>query len=328
MLKQLEKSSRKKTVARALLLAAFLPLVSGQSPAQQETSSSISVIPNATLKIPDLGIELVQLSAGKFVMGSPKSDELRYTDEPAQVEIALTQPFWIARTEVTQAQWQALMGNNPSLAKKAGLSAPVENVTWEDAAAFCAKLTERERAAGRLPAGYRFSLPTEAQWESACRAGTSGPHAGALDDVAWYSRNGGISPHPVGQKQANAWGLFDMHGNVWEWTADWYRESVVGRGGDGVDPAGALTSTRRVLRGGAFNMPDAAARSSYRLRVEPETKKMTIGFRVALVIPVTPKPEPAAPPRRRPETPPPPAENANQKLDETPVRPVTIPDKA
>jgi formylglycine-generating enzyme required for sulfatase activity len=249
--------------------------------------------------VPGVGIELVKIPAGKFAMGSPKSDPLRYTDEPVQVEITLTKDFWLGKTEVTQGQWEALMGNNPSAAKKTGPTAPVESVTWEDAMAFCAKLTERERAAGRLPEGYVYSLPTEPQWEYACRAGTVGTHAGKLDDVAWYSRNGGISPHPVAQKQPNAWGLFDMHGNVWEWTADWYRESVIGRGGDGIDPAGAVQGTLRVLRGGAFNMPDAAARSSYRLRLEPETKKITIGFRLALVVPLAPKPEAPAPPRRR-----------------------------
>ncbi|MEO7415123.1 MAG: formylglycine-generating enzyme family protein [Opitutaceae bacterium] len=284
--------------------------------------------------VPELGIELVKLDAGKFVMGSPRSDIMRFTDEPTQVEIGLSKDFWIGKTEVTQRQWEALMGNNPSVARKAGPEAPVEFVSWEEATAFCAKLTARERAAGRLPEGYVYSLPTEAQWEYACRAGTTEAHAGNLDEMAWYSRNAGIHPHPVAQKQPNAWGIYDMHGNVWEWTADWYRASVVGGRGrgpagggappagtpagsapgaggaadDATDPAGAVEGTLRVLRGGAYNMPDAAARSAYRLRLEPETKLKTIGFRVALIVPVAPKPEPAGGGRRRVGPPPVPAD--------------------
>jgi formylglycine-generating enzyme required for sulfatase activity len=166
----------------------------------------------------------------------------------------------------------------------------VENVSWEDAMAFCQKLNERLGSVGRLPPGYSFTLPTEAQWEYACRAGAGGMFAGDLNAMAWYAKNSADATvrgklgmvHPVGQKAANAWGLHDMHGNVWEWCLDWYGAYP---GGAAIDPTGPLTGPDRILRGGAWNMDAAHCRSAFRYWFSPTDRTMngTIGFRLALV---------------------------------------------
>ena len=172
--------------------------------------------------VPDLGIEMVYIRPGTFMMGSPNSEEGRFDDEGPQTQVTLSQGFWLGKSEVTQGQWDALVGSDFSSFK--GADRPVEQVSWDDATQFCRKLTERERAAGRLQDGYEYTLPTEAQWEYACREGMTGGDAGLgdLDKVGWYDKNSGNATHPVAQKHANVWGLFDMHGNVWEWCRDWY----------------------------------------------------------------------------------------------------------
>ena len=164
-------------------------------------------------------------------MGSPNDEVDRKLDEGPQTEVTLTQDFWLGKTEVTQLQWEAIMENNPSSFK--GENHPVETVTWYVVMEFCRKLTERERAAGRLDEGHEYTLPTEAQWEYACRAGTTtrfsfgdDPEYSQLGDYGWFSENpltgsSGNSlnrTHDVGGKLANPWGLYDMHGNVWEWS--------------------------------------------------------------------------------------------------------------
>jgi formylglycine-generating enzyme required for sulfatase activity len=173
------------------------------------------------------------------------------------------------------------MGANPSYFKNAGANAPVEGVSWDDAQEYCRKLTERERAAGRLPAGYEYSLPTEAQWEYACRAGTTGPYAGNgdLSSMGWYDDNSGSTTHPVGQKQANAWGLYDMHGNVWEWCHDWYGSYP---GGAVTDPTGASSGSYRVGRGGSWNLDAGFCRSALRIILDPSNRFINLGFRLAL----------------------------------------------
>jgi formylglycine-generating enzyme required for sulfatase activity len=211
-------------------------------------------------------------------MGSPYSESGRRDDEDEH-EVTLKRPFWLGRTPVTQAQYEAVMGVNPARFKGQGADLPVESVSWDDAMAFCRKLTERERAAGRLPAGHVYTLPTEAQREYACRAGTRGRYAGDLNAIAWFSGNSGEKPQPVARKQPNAWGLYDMQGNVWEWCRDWYgrypTEPVS-------DPTGPARGSTRVYRGGAWFHSADLCRSAHRYRMEPDYRGSLLGFRVAL----------------------------------------------
>ncbi len=228
----------------------------------------------------DTGIKLVQIPAGTFLMGSPPDEAGRSNNEGPQTRVTLTKDFYLGATDVTQGQYEAVMGTNPSYFKAAGPDAPVENVTWDEAMAFCQKLTERERAAGRLPDGYIFTLPTEAQWEYACRAGTTGPYAGDLDTMAWYVQNSSKTTHPVGAKQPNAWGLFDMHGEVWEWILDWYGDYP---GGSVTDPTGPTSGTNRVHRGGSWSNAAVDCRSADRHGdLASDRRSHSLGFRVAL----------------------------------------------
>jgi formylglycine-generating enzyme required for sulfatase activity len=228
----------------------------------------------------DTGIKLVRIPAGTFLMGSPVDETGRANNEGPQTRVTLTKDFFLGATDVTQGQYESVMGTNPSFFKAAGQDAPVENVSWEDAMAFCQKLSERERAAGRLPDGYALTLPTEAQWEYACRAGTTGPYAGDLDAMAWYAQNSGKTTHPVGAKQPNAWGLYDMHGNVWEWVLDWYGDYP---GGAVTNPAGPATGTDRVHRGGSWSNAAADCRSADRHGdLASNRSSHSLGFRVAL----------------------------------------------
>ncbi len=223
------------------------------------------------------GIKLVKIPAGMFLMGSPPDEAGRAANEGPQTKVTLTKVFFLGATDVTQAQWTALMGNNPSVFK--GDTQPVERVSWSDVMGFCEKLNARERAAGRLPAGYVYTLPTEAQWEYACRAGTSTPHAGDLDALAWYSPNSGNTTHPVATKQPNAWGLYDMNGNVSQWCLDRFGSYP---GGAVTDPVGPTSGSARILRGGGWNGDSAACRSAARVSTAPNVRYNREGFRLAL----------------------------------------------
>jgi formylglycine-generating enzyme required for sulfatase activity len=237
-----------------------------------------------------VGLELIAIQPGSFTMGSPASERHREGDE-AQHQVTISQPFWIAKHEVTQGQYQALMGINPAEPKHGvGADCPVYNVTWNDAINFCAKLTEIERAAGRLPAGYEYTLPTEAQWEYACRAGTTTSYnnnknitgeeiSRGLGDVCWYEYNSRDRVHPVGQKQPNAWGLYDMHGNVSEWCWDWYAGYTAGAV---TDPTGPNMGSERVKRGGSYDSDADDCRAAAREDEEPFDASDSGGFRVAL----------------------------------------------
>ncbi len=227
----------------------------------------------------DPGITLVAIPAGTFLMGSPTDEADRGDDEGPQTRVTLTEDFFLGATDVTQGQYEAVMGTNPSDFKTAGKNAPVENVSWDNAVAFCQKLNQRERATGRLPSGYTFTLPTEAQWEYACRAGTTGAYAGDPAEMAWYGDNSGGTTHPVGTKRPNAWGLYDMTGNVYQWCLDWYGKYP---GGNVTDWAGPATGRARVLRGGSWYYTEAYCRSAYR-DFDPGFIGNILGFRVALV---------------------------------------------
>ena len=255
---------------------------------------------NMTIPLSDkVDLDMIWINPGTFTMGSPE-DELGRSGDEDQHQVTLTQGYWLGKFEVTQAQYEAVMGTNPSNWKGADL--PVEQVSWNDAMDFCAKLTAIEKAAGRLPEGYEYTLPTEAQWEYACRAGTttalnSGKNLSdeaqcpEMDSVGWYDGNSDEMTHPVGQKQPNAWGLYDMHGNVWEWCLDWYEEdyptSAV------TDPTGPDTGSKRIIRGGTWYYYAIICRSAYRNYSTPDYSDNDYGFRVALapsniIIPLTP----------------------------------------
>ena len=226
-----------------------------------------------TIPVSALGLKLIKIAPGSFAMGSTNGER----DEEPVTQVTISQPYWLGATEVTQGQWEAVMGTNPSRFKGANL--PVETVSYDEALAFCRKVTEQERAAGRLPEGYEYTLPTEAQWEYACRAGTTGNYAGNLDAMAWYIGNGGSTTHAVGGKQANGWGLYDMHGNVWEWCLDWYGNYA---GGRVTDPRGASSGSNRVYRGGGWFNSASFCRAARRINGSPGGRVDDLGFRLAL----------------------------------------------
>lgn len=171
----------------------------------------------------DLGngvkMEMISVPAGTFVMGSPAGEDGQYADERPQRRVTISNDFWMGKHEVTQAQWQRVMGENPSCFTDAGASAPVESVSWDDCQEFLRKLNLLVAGISNGPAATGFRLPTEAEWEYACRAGSTTRFAGGdeeddLDRMAWYLDNSDETTHPAGKKKGNAWGLQDMHGNV------------------------------------------------------------------------------------------------------------------
>ena len=218
---------------------------------------------------------------GKLMMGSPKNETGRYSDEGPQHEVTITRGFWLGETPVTQAQWQAVMGNNPSQFK--GEDRPVEQVNWHECVAFAGKLNEA------LP-GLFATLPTEAQWEYACRAGSQSAYHQAspcspvveknppLEKLGWFADNSGHETHPVKQKLANTWGLYDLHGNVWEWCRDDMRPYT---DAPQRDPVGPLEGARRVVRGGSWSGRARFCRAAYRFRWEPGDRWVNQGFRLA-----------------------------------------------
>lgn len=226
-----------------------------------------------------LNLELIWIEPGSFQMGSPPEEPNRNKAESPVRRVTLTKGFWLGKTEVTQAQYEALTGTNPSRFLTVGKKAPVDRVSWLDAMEFCQKLTDRERAAGRLPADYIYTLPTEAQWEYAFRAGTTGAYPGNPDAMAWHDQNSGETTHPVGLKEPNAWGLYDMSGNVLEWCLDWYGDYP--RGAQ-TDPAGPDSGYFRMARGGSWRMAIHVGRSAARAGGSPARRDYTLGFRLAL----------------------------------------------
>ena len=243
-----------------------------------EVSTNTSEAIAKTFTITDLSMEMLWVKPGTFEMGSPSSEKDREDDETLHT-VTLTQGFHLGKHEVTQSQWEKVMGSNPS--KYKGADRPVEQVSWTDVTSFCAKLTASEQAAGRLPAGMTYQLPTEAQWEYACRAGTK--TALSFGDVL-TSAPANISAGrgetmDVGKYAANTWGFHDMHGNVHEWCSDWYGDYPTGAVSDPVGPA---DGSYRILRGGSRNLTGYSARSALRLSPEPAYSNSSIGFRLSL----------------------------------------------
>jgi formylglycine-generating enzyme required for sulfatase activity len=276
-------------------------------------------------------LEMAWIPPGSFTMGSPSSEALRHADESPQTLVTLTKGFWLGITHVTIGQWKAVMGRdvreqllhvidddalydlggkrqtkryymNFSRAQAAEYLAnetvdlPMYFVSWDDAMEFCRRLNALEHAAGRLPAGYEYNLPTEAQWEYAARAGTnSSIYREPLGEIAWYDANSAVGyrgkgfkvasgatggPRAVAGKRPNHWGLYDMAGNLWQWCRDWYGPYP---GGEATDPAGAASGTTRVNRGGSFGSGAGDVRSASRGANPPAEASAYRGFRLALV---------------------------------------------
>ncbi len=206
---------------------------------------------------------MIYVAPGSFMMGSPSTEEGRSGDE-TQHHVTLTKGYWLGETEVTQAQWESVMGSNPSYFK--GASRPVENVSWDDCQEFIAKVNRE----ARRQLGGEARLPTEAEWEYACRAGSKGSYAGTgeLNDMGWYDDNSESETHEVKGKKANAWGFYDMHGNVLEWCQDWESTGLAG-------------FEFRVLRGGSWNDDAGSCRSALRFRLRPGYRLINYGFRLA-----------------------------------------------
>jgi formylglycine-generating enzyme required for sulfatase activity len=191
--------------------------------------------------------------------------------------VRITRPFYLGKYEVTQAQWAAVMGDNPSTIKHA--ANPVESVSWETTQLLLEQLSQEH-----ANEGMKFVLPTEAQWEYACRAGTTTAwHCGDDDEALAEFANSTGTPRPVGQLAANPWGLHDMHGNVWEWCADWYGEDYYSHS-PSTDPRGSPTATRRVNRGGSWNGRVTFCRSPFRNWGSPGNGDANLGFRLAAVL--------------------------------------------
>ncbi|MBN2210933.1 MAG: formylglycine-generating enzyme family protein [Sedimentisphaerales bacterium] len=226
----------------------------------------------------DLGdgvkLELVQIPAGSFMMG----DEQGQGEEKPVHKVTLSRPFYLGRFEVTQQQWKTVMGRLWS--HFPGEQNPVDRVSWQHCQEFIAKLNETF-----ADEGVTFFLPTEAQWEYACRAGASGPYGFGndptkLSEYAWFEANAEGKTHPVGEKKPNAWGLYDMHGNVLEWCADWYGEDYY-KQSPATDPAGPAEGSHRILRGGSWSDGAFYCRSTTRYCLPPWFCVYCYGFRVA-----------------------------------------------
>jgi formylglycine-generating enzyme required for sulfatase activity len=257
--------------------------------------------PGTPWTAPSAGLEMIWCPPGNFTMGSPPNEDGRSTDyDETPHPVTLTHGYWLGKFLVTQSQWEKLMGTTIAQQRDLtryptwpivgqGTDYPIYYVSWDEAVAFCQKLTAQERAAGRLPPGWHYALPTEAQWEYACRAGTTGAtYAGelhsvpaedgartsaTLDPIAWYLANSDKTTHPVGQKLPNPWGFYDLLGNEGEWCADWYGVYPTGAV---TDPTGPAKGRERVIRG-------QHTRAAYRFSDLPDMHSRFHSFRVALV---------------------------------------------
>jgi sulfatase modifying factor 1 len=311
-------------------------LIISHCQAQQSKHKTAKPTPGKPWLLPiatDKTLPMSWIPAGTFVMGSPETEKGRKPDESPQTTVTLTKGYWLGKTEVTIGQWKAVTGqslrdkviallndetlydfdgkqmkerdfmhfdkNDPDkIMANEDDNLPMYFVSWNEAMAFCRKLTAQEHAAGRLPAGYEYTLPTEAQWEYACRAGTTGATYtqseitdSGLDSIAWYGKNSangytgrGFGNPPkgvrdVGEKLPNKWGLYDISGDIWEWCRDWYGPYP---GGMVTDPTGPATGHYRVNRGGSFGSGLYDERSANRAQNPPNEDSAYRGFRLTL----------------------------------------------
>ncbi|HHW77452.1 MAG TPA: formylglycine-generating enzyme family protein [Xanthomonadaceae bacterium] len=249
--------------------------------------------PNAKTVTNSIGMAFVAIHAGTFMMGSADSDPEAYDVEKPQHRVTISKPFYIGQHEVTQAQWEAVMGSNPYTLSRSnpfyglpGMAARITRpdhpatVSWEDAQEFIQRLNTKENT-------HRYRLPTEAEWEYAARAGTTtaysfGDNRNDLSQYAWHGEGftaGGT--HPVGQKRPNPWGLYDVHGNVWEWVQDWYAPQYQSNA-PVTDPTGPPQGAQRVVRGGSWHVTADSWRSAFRKGYDPDYRGISIGFRMAM----------------------------------------------
>jgi formylglycine-generating enzyme required for sulfatase activity len=229
-----------------------------------------------------IGMKLNKIPAGTFLMGSPEGETGRRDDE-TQHPVTISKPFYMQTTEVTQGQWKEVMGTEPWKGKryvKEGPNYPATYVSWNDAVAYCKNLSEKE--------GKTYRLPTEAEWEYACRAGTEtrwsfGDDEKELGDYAWYRDNvydiDELYAHQVGLKKPNAFGLYDMHGNVWEWCHDYFEEDYYKQSPE-MDPTGPTSGSFRVFRGGSWFVYSRVTRSAHRRRFDAAARSNYFGFRL------------------------------------------------
>jgi formylglycine-generating enzyme required for sulfatase activity len=268
-------------LAGFLIVAGFASFCGAPVNLQGEEQESIQ-----NTYINSLAMEFARIQPGSFMMGSnlsPADVEMQYggeakwyEDEGPQHNVTLTKPFYMQTSEVTQGQWVAVMGVNPSMYQNCGDNYPVDKVSWNDVDEFITRLNLRENT-------DKYRLPSEAEWEYACRAGQTeafsfGGDKKKLGDYGWFHDNSRGWPHHVYQKSPNAWGLYDMHGNVWEWCQDWYgkypSESVT-------DPRGPDSGTHRVSRGGSWRSVSRFCRSAHRFGVDPGYRRPNRGLRLA-----------------------------------------------
>jgi formylglycine-generating enzyme required for sulfatase activity len=272
------------------------------TPAPRPTVPRLVAVEPAPAPVPDepaklltntIGMKLVLVPSGVFLMGSPDSDEDAQAIEKPQHRVQITRPFYLGASAVTQGQYRVVTGESPSRFKGSD-DLPVEQVSWNDAVGFCNKLSEREGVTPYYQSGMAsppgaegYRLPTEAEWEYACRGGSAtrfsfGDDESSLGEYAWFRGNSGNRTHPVGQKRPNAFGLYDMHGNVWEWCWDGCEENYYGKS-PGADPLGPSQAAYGVFRGGGWNYYPRDCRSAYRNWGTPEFRYYYVGFRVARV---------------------------------------------
>jgi len=251
---------------------AILPVVAAATSVALESSTNVA--------------GFVWVPPGEFLMGSPTEEIGRDADESRQTRVIVARGFWIGRCEVRQSEYQQLMSNNPSN-ETGDANRPVERVSWFEAMEYCKKLSQACEIQRKLPEGYGYRLPTEAEWEYACRAGTStrfsygeDKSATQLNEYAWFSRNSDSMTHPVGTRRPNKWGLFDMHGNVWEWCIDRWEDSLPG--GTITNLVHVAAGRLRVARGGSWLYDAKACRSANRDDYSPWDRCSDIGFRVVL----------------------------------------------